>query len=138
MPQFDTTFWMGQIFWLMISFWGLYLGVQFVIFPMYQRIFFKRDKQIQGLLTQAERLTKETEKLEKQLERNNIIQEQRRKEHFNQAHQNAFLQMQTILKQTEERLLKSFKRTAHKIEVEERDILQKAPDFVTQVIKGGK
>lgn len=138
MPQFDMSFLVGQIFWLVVSFGGLYLGIQFIVFPMFNRIFSKRTEYIQGTLNRAKQLIQETEKMEIQLEKKNKIAEQRQIERLNQAHQDASDRMQETLKKTDQTLNNSLKRTIRKMELETQNAIQKSSHFSTQVMKGVK
>ena len=56
MPQFETAFYGGQIFWLMISFGFLYLMMSQLICPMIEEVIAEREKKIQALLNEAELL----------------------------------------------------------------------------------
>ena len=56
MPQFETAFYGGQIFWLMISFGFLYLMMSQLICPMIEEVLAEREKKIQALLNEAEML----------------------------------------------------------------------------------
>lgn len=63
MPQFEVAFFFGQIFWLAISFFFLYLMMAHLIVPMLNDIFRERETVIQDELDAADRLNKEAETL---------------------------------------------------------------------------
>ena len=57
MPQFDTSVYLAQIFWLFISFGFLYLMMSRLICPMIEEVISDREQRIQNALNQAELLT---------------------------------------------------------------------------------
>ncbi|MBQ7413091.1 MAG: hypothetical protein IJV07_02305 [Alphaproteobacteria bacterium] len=57
MPQFDTSVYLAQIFWLFISFGFLYLMMSRLICPMIEEVLSERERCIQQTLNQAEVLT---------------------------------------------------------------------------------
>ena len=57
MPQFDTSVYFAQIFWLFISFGFLYLMMSRLICPMIEEVLSERERYIQQTLNQAESLT---------------------------------------------------------------------------------
>lgn len=66
MPQFDITPYLSQAFWMLISFGFMYLLVSFLIMPMLEDVFEKRDTLIKTDLEVAERLNKQAETLIKE------------------------------------------------------------------------
>lgn len=66
MPQFDITPYLSQAFWMLISFGFMYLLVSFLIMPMLEDVFEKRDALIKTDLEVAERLNKQAETLIKE------------------------------------------------------------------------
>ena len=136
MPQFDTAFLAGQIFWVIVSFGLLYLGVQFIVFPLFERIFKKRDLKIQTALEKAEQLTKKTEDLEKQIEQKKKAFEEKQKARLELAHQNAVNEMMHTLKKTDLALMQNLKNTLKKMEHEEKEVLAHSSDFIKRAMKG--
>lgn len=65
MPQFETTFYVNQIFWVLLSFGVLYLIVYYVIYPMISDVLSERRRVVDDYLTQAEQLNKQAEQNEK-------------------------------------------------------------------------
>ena len=138
MPQFDTSVFVGQIFWMLISFGGLYLGIRFIVFPLFNHTFQMRNQLIENPVEQAERLTNETQKLQEILEQKQIASEQKNVQKLNEYHQKLLTQMEQNLKQKDAELLAYFKRKIQKIEQEEKQILQKDLAFVSKAMKGIK
>lgn len=66
MPQFDITPYFSQAFWMLISFGFMYLLVSYLIMPMLDDVFEKRDALIKNDLEVAERLNKQAETLIKE------------------------------------------------------------------------
>ena len=63
MPQFDTAFYVPQIFWLFISFGFLYLMMSLLICPMIEEVFTERERRIKKMLDEAETLNQEANTL---------------------------------------------------------------------------
>ena len=66
MPQFDVAPYLSQAFWMLISFGFMYLLVSYLIMPMLEDVFEKRDTLIKTDLEAAERLNKQAETLIKE------------------------------------------------------------------------
>ena len=136
MPQFETTYLVSQIFWLLISFGGLYFGVRWIVFPLFDSIFEARQKKINTLLNQAEKLTREAEALEKK----NLTTQLRQEEKFHHkvalAQEKGHQDFQIILEQNEKHFMKLFQNKIQKMEREERTILSKTDSFVAKAQKG--
>ena len=65
MPQFETTFYLNQIIWILISFSILYLIIYSFVFPMLSDIIRDRNHQIEEYLAQAEHFNTLAQKNEK-------------------------------------------------------------------------
>ena len=66
MPQFDVAPYLSQAFWMLISFGFMYLLVSYLIMPMLEDVFEKRDTLIKTDLEAAERLNEQAETLIKE------------------------------------------------------------------------
>jgi len=137
MPQFNTTFWLSQVFWLLISFGGLYLGVRFVIFPMFDTIFKKRAEKIERPVEQAEKLVSETQKMQYQAEQKKQELSKRRADRLEAAQQQAAEQMRLASEKQEKELSNRLNRSVQKAEKIEQRLLSDS-DFVNCVLKGVK
>ena len=106
MPQFETTYWLSQIFWLLVSFGVLYFGVRLIVFPLFDDIFKARQEKVDFLLTQAEALTKKAETLEEKRKIEQQRQEQHWQQRLNEAHEKGQADFQKALEQNEKHLMK--------------------------------
>lgn len=136
MPQFDTTFLFSQIFWLLFSFGILYLGIHFVVFPMFDEISTKRNDLIQTPLEKAETLIQDIKILQAQIEQKKQKQDKKNEEKLQQAYQKGLQRWQKELQRTEKMLTRSLKRKIQKMETEEKEILDNASGFIVQILKG--
>ncbi|MGL5784465.1 MAG: hypothetical protein ACRCYZ_03225 [Alphaproteobacteria bacterium] len=66
MPQLDISTYPGQLFWLFISFFFLWLVLHIVLVPRFSRIFEKRKHHIEQLLAKASILQIHAENLNRQ------------------------------------------------------------------------
>ena len=137
MPQFNTTFWLSQVFWLLISFGSLYLGVRFIIFPMFDTIFKKRAEKIERPLEQAEELVSKTQKMQYQAEQRKQDLSRRQADQLEKAQQQAAEQMRSVSEKQEKELSNRLNRHIQKIEKIEQQLLSDS-DFVNGVLKGVK
>lgn len=136
MPQFDTTFLFSQIFWMLFSFGVLYLGICFVVFPMFDKIFEKRNKVTQEPVEKAEKLTREIQEIQTQIEQKKQQQEKRSAKRLQQTYQTALQHFEKELQKTDKNLAISLKKSVQKMETEETRVLNNSADFVIQAVKG--
>ena len=136
MPQFETTYLVSQVFWLVISFGVLYLGVRFIVFPLFDSIFNARQKKIDTLLNQAEKLTKEAEELEKKNSSAQHQQEEKHHQKIAQAQEKAQKDFQITLEKNEKNLIKLFQNHIQKMEREEKAVLKSVDTFIAKGQKG--
>ena len=136
MPQFETTYLVSQIFWLLFSFGGLYLGVRFIVFPLFDNIFGMRQNKINSILNQAEQLTQKAQDLEEDLSQKKQLQEKRFRQRVLFAQEKGQQDFQTTIEQNEKRLLKVLKNQIQKMEREEKGVLTQADAFTAKVMKG--
>ena len=136
MPQFETTYLVSQLFWLLVSFGGLYLGVRFVVFPLFNTIFNKRQNELDIRLNQAETLTQQAQILEEQMNQKH----QRRAEHLSNqismAHEKGQVDFQTAIEQNEQHLMKLFQNQIQKMERDEKTVLKNTDIFIAKAKKG--
>ena len=136
MPQFNTLFWLSQIFWLLVSFSGLYLGIRFIVFPLFDSIFAKRKKLIDTPLDQAEKLTKKIQALQEELEQKKENLRKCHEEKLNKAYQSGFDQLQLTLQKKEKDVSNHLKKITQKAEHDETVVLKSRSDFLTKALKG--
>ena len=63
MPQLDPTFYVAQLFWLVLSFGFLWAIMHFILLPRVRTFVEKRVGIIDGILAQAEKIEQEAEAL---------------------------------------------------------------------------
>lgn len=73
MPQLDTSTYISQIFWLIVSFFSLWLMMSVFIIPKIEEIMEQRRQKIDGYIQKAEKINKQAlqslEKYEKALKK---------------------------------------------------------------------
>ena len=136
MPQFETTYLVSQIFWLVMSFGVLYLGVRFIVFPLFDSIFKARQEKIDTLLNQAEKLTKEAEEQEKKNLSEQHHQEEKHHQKMARAQEKAQKDFQKALEENEKHLMKLFQNKIQKMEQEEKSVLKSVDTFIAKAQKG--
>ena len=136
MPQFDTAFWVSQIFWLVISFGGLYLGVSLIVFPMFNKIFSERAKKIDVPLEKAEKILQEVQELQQQLEQKKKVFSDRQNQRLEIIHSQELNHLQQTLNKEEKRFSDHLKHHIQKLEQEEKQVMINASDFIKRVAKG--
>ena len=136
MPQFETTYWASQIFWLLVSFGILYLGVRLIVFPLFESIFKARQEKMDTFLNQAEALTKKAEVLEEKKKTEQQKWEQYRQQRLNEAHEKGQADFQKALEQNEKHLMKLFQNHIQKMERDEKVVLKSVDTFIAKAQKG--
>lgn len=87
MPQFETAWFAGEIFWMLLCFGFLYLGITYFIFPLIQDVFFEREHIVKNDLTIAEVVNKQAEKLIQDYKSHIYSVEQTKAEIINETYQ---------------------------------------------------
>lgn len=136
MPQFDTAFWFSQIFWLLISFGGLYLGVTFIVFPLFDKIFSKRAEQIDKPLEKAEQLTQEVQCLQQQLDQKKEAFLKQHQHLLASAHKEELVRFQSALEKKEKDLIRQLQHQVQTLEQNEKKVKEGLSDFVSKAVKG--
>ena len=65
MPQLDFNFYSAQIFWLFVSFGLLFAAMKFWLLPPLVEILHKREEKIKYILRQADKLSAQAERIQK-------------------------------------------------------------------------
>ena len=136
MPQFDPTYFISQIFWLLLSFGGLYLGIQFIVFPLFRTIFTIRQNKMKEVLERADKLTQETQNLEEKQRSQKAFFEKKLTDRINEVYQQQIQEFQKVVTATEKRLLTSLQKKIQSVESEEKKVLAHSDNFVLKVVKG--
>ena len=133
MPQFQSAFYTGQIFWMLISFGLLFLWITFIIFPMFQDIFNARQMVIQTHLKQAERINKQAENLARSMQEKRALAEKERADVLAEtrlAEQDA---MQNALDKNQRKCNDRFKQTIQKIQTVEDTLSSAMNDWTNHM-----
>lgn len=85
MPQLDYVFFPTQLFWLVITFTFLLLMVNFIIVPLAERIFSKRNDHISSYIKKAEQTNIQIQQINDEISRIAHISELEAEEIINQA-----------------------------------------------------
>ncbi len=88
MPQFDVTPYLSQAFWMLISFTFMYLLVSYLIMPMLEDVFERRDTLIKNDLEAAERINKQAELLIKEYDEFMLSADQQKAALLKNAYEN--------------------------------------------------
>ncbi len=86
-PQFDTSWYVGEIFWLLLTFSFLFLGIKYFIFPMIQDVFIERKQVIDNDLGIAEVVNQRAEKLMRDYKSHILSAEETKAEIINETYQ---------------------------------------------------
>lgn len=87
LPQFDTSWYLGEFFWLILTFGFTFLGVKYFIFPMIQDVFVERKQLIEHDLEVAEMVNNRAEKLMKDYKGHILSAEETKAELINETYQ---------------------------------------------------
>lgn len=86
-PQFDTSWYVGEVFWLLLTFGLLFLGIKYFIFPMIQDVFIERKQIIENDLSIAAVVNERAEKLMKEYKSHILSAEEMKAEIINETYQ---------------------------------------------------
>ena len=115
MPQFETTFYGAQIFWLMISFGFLYLMMSQLICPMMEEIIQERNKKIQDLLNTAEELNRQAADFHQRYQTYMMDAEQEKTKRIHAAYQDIYKKIRRLENKNEANLRQKIRRAEEKI-----------------------
>lgn len=133
MPQFESAFYTGQIFWMLISFGLLFLWITFIIFPMFQDIFDAREKVIQTHLKQAEKINKQAENLAKSMQEARALADKERADIFAETRISEQDAMQHALDKNQRKCNDRFKQTIQKIQTVENTLSSAMNDWTNHM-----
>ena len=126
MPQFDASFFIGQIFWMMISFGFLYLMMSSLICPMIEEVFELREKQIQDDLNIAEKLNRQADVLHQRHQTYLLGVEQEKNNRIQKAYMQMQKEMATKENKHEVQLRRKVQKAEQKIDSAARQLKQKS------------
>jgi len=133
MPQFDASFFVGQIFWMMISFGFLYLMMSMLICPMIEEVLDHREKSIQADLDAAERLNKQAEALHQRYQTYQLAVEQEKNNRIQVAYGQIQKEMATRENKHEVQLRRKVQKAEEKIDSATRQLKQKSEALSAQL-----
>lgn len=86
-PQFDTSWYVGEVFWLLLTFGLLFLGMKYFIFPMIQDVFVERKQLIENDLSIASVVNERAEVLMKDYNAHILSAQEAKAEVINETYQ---------------------------------------------------
>lgn len=125
LPQFDTSWYIGEFFWLALTFGLTFLGMKYFIFPMLQDVFVERKQLIENDLEVAEMVNSRAEKLMKDYKGYILSAEETKAELINETYQD----IQKFAVHVESEHEESFRQ---QIDAVEKDMQQLKQNFVQE------
>ena len=133
MPQFDTSFYLTQIIWMLGSFAFLYVMMAFLICPMIEDVLEDRRQKIQRDLASAESLNKQAEILHQRYQAFMLAAEKEKSARI----QNAYAQIQQdaadMERKNDVKLRQKVRRAEKKIDKARLDIQQESEKLSSQI-----
>ncbi len=86
-PQFDTSWYVGEVFWLLLTFGLLFMGIKYFIFPMIQDVFVERKQLVENDLSIASVVNERAEALMKEYKSHILSAEETKEEIINETYQ---------------------------------------------------
>lgn len=86
-PQFDTSWYVGEVFWLLLTFGLFFLGMKYFIFPMIQDVFVERKQLIENDLSIASVVNERAEVLMKDYNAHILSAQEAKAEVINETYQ---------------------------------------------------
>jgi F-type H+-transporting ATPase subunit b len=125
MPQFDLSFFWGQIFWMLVGFGFLYLMMSYLICPMLEEIMSDREEKIKTALQQAEKINGQAEKINQRYQAFLLSAEQEKNDRIQSAYLKIKKEAQKDESKNEVRLRALVRKTEQKIEKSNQLLEQK-------------
>jgi F-type H+-transporting ATPase subunit b len=116
MPQFDTSLFISQLFWLSFSFVLLYSLVSRYIAPLIKGILSQRNKVLQDNISEAQNYSEEIKLIETDLKSSEIELDQVIEEMYQASRQEIEAIYQTRKKEIEEKIHRHHQKSAQEIE----------------------
>ena len=138
MPQFETTFLLSQIFWVICRFVLLDAMISGIVFPMYRKVFQERDSALQTPLKKADEWASQAETLHRQLEQKNAALVQKNEACLKRLNQKYSEALESELISIEKKHQSALKQMFQKIEKEEQAALKNMSQYITAIYKEEK
>jgi len=133
MPQFDASFFVGQIFWMLISFGFLYLMMSMLICPMIEDVLENREKRIQNDLAAAEKLNRQAEALHQRYQTYQLAVEQEKNNRIQVAYGKIQRETATRENKHEVQLRRKVQKAEQKIDSATKQLRQKSETLSAQL-----
>lgn len=133
MPQFETAWYLGEIFWMLLTFLFMYLGVKYFIFPLMQEVFSERSYLINNDLNIAEDTNKKAEALIKDYNARIYSVEQTRAELLNYTYQDIQKFSMHIESKQEEFGRKQIQGAEEKLAIMKNEFVKKSDDLALDI-----
>ena len=133
MPQFDITPYLSQAFWMLISFGFMYLLVSYLIMPMLEDVFNRRDILIKNDLEAAERINKQAEALIKEYDEFMLSADQQKATLLKNAYEDLNKTSVKVEREHDKKVRGKIKKTEQEL-VHVREKLYAEADEIAEVV----
>ncbi len=133
MPQFDLSPYLSQAFWMLISFGFMYLLVSYLIMPMLEDIFERRDTLIKNDLEAAERINKQAELLIKEYDEFMLSADQQKATLLKNAYENINKTSVKVEGEHDKKIRRKIQKTEQEL-AEIREKLHAEADQIAEVV----
>lgn len=116
MPQFDVSFFTGQIFWMLISFGFLYLMMATLICPMLEETLADRAARVQADIQAAEDLNRQAEQINQRYQAFLLNAEEKKTDRIQTAYARVQKDLATQERENDRRLRQKVRQAEHKID----------------------
>ncbi len=133
MPQFDVAPYLSQAFWMLISFGFMYLLVSYLILPMLDDVFERRDTLIKNDLEAAERINKQAELLIKEYDEFMLSADQQKATLLKNAYENINKTSVKVEGEHDKKIRRKIQKTEQEL-AEIREKLHAEADQIAEVV----
>ena len=133
MPQFDTSFYLTQIIWMLVSFGFLYVMMSSLICPMIEDVLEERHHKIRQDLDKAEHLNKQAEVLHQRYQTFILGAEKEKTDRIQEAYHQIQKNAAEAEKKNDSQLRRKVRQTEQKIDKTVASIRQKSEKLSVQV-----
>lgn len=116
MPQFDVSFFTGQIFWMLLSFGFLYLMMATLICPMIEETISERSDRVQADIQAAEDLNRQAEQINQRYQAFLLNAEEKKTERIQTAYARVQKDLAARERENDRRLRQKVRQAEHKID----------------------
>ncbi len=134
MPQFDVIWYSSEIFWMLLSFFILYMGMAYIIFPLFHDIFFEREILIKNDLTIAEMVNAKADKLVKEYKDHMLNVEQVKADIIAETYQDIQNFANHLEAENDEMFRNQIERVDKKVKELEQSLSSKTEELSQQIV----